>query len=124
MGIWGEGNFDSDQAYNTLGHLFQHIVSQIRVCFTFDSQESLYDDLGERQIMANIDILCTLCEHYETVLDLKLEEATKWKKDYLDTFDRTIDEYRPKPGFKEGRREVIAATFDRLSNNLVKFDED
>ncbi len=90
MSSIGPRNFDSDTAYDVLYTLFEGIINEIRQTFTLDSEESLYGDRGE-EVMANIDIILTLCNHYEAHPTLtELDEITKWKNDYLNTFDRTI----------------------------------
>jgi hypothetical protein len=121
----GPGNFDSDTAYDTLGFLLDNIADEIRQTFKLDSEKSLYGDLGEGRIMANIDIVLTLCDHYKAHPSLDdPDEIIKWKQDYLNTFDRTIEYYRPSPGFTEKRRKVIGETFDKLYQLVKEMNED
>jgi hypothetical protein len=120
MAIDGPGNFDSDGAYDTLITLLDELVKTIRTTFTLDSETSLYDDVGEYAIMANIDIILTLCEHYDAVPFMQEKEVLKWKEDYLDTFDRTRHEYNWSTDLVEKRRVVIIETFDRLHQFLKK----
>jgi hypothetical protein len=114
MGIWGYGNFERDDSLNVLGDLFEHIIQDIRETFSADSEKSLYDDFGESHIVANIDILITLFQHYRSYPSMNLEEIAKWKQDYLSTYDRTIHEYSDSIEYINQRRQVIIDTFDQL----------
>jgi hypothetical protein len=116
MGTWGTGNFESDNGLNVLAFWVNKIVDDIRAAFSHDSQNSLYDADGEGHIVANVDILATLLEAYHFYIDLELSEVSRWKSDYLNTFDRIAAKYtKPEAmGFAEKRREVIVNTFDRL----------
>jgi hypothetical protein len=111
----GSGNFDSDYAYDTLHLLLKRIADEIREAFTLDSEKSLYEFSGDC-IMANIDIFLTLCEHYEAnpYPIVSLDEISKWKEDYLATFDRTIHLYGVEAESIKKRRAVIVETFDKL----------
>ncbi len=116
MGVWGTGNFERDDSLNVLDRWIEKIREQIRETFQLEHEESLYEDFGESRIIANIDILTALLECYETYPYIELEEIKHWRKDYLETFDRTIDVYSPTPEFKKERREKIEITFDRFYN--------
>lgn len=124
MSIWGFGNFDSDDALNVLDELIIGIVKNIRETFLREADTSLYDDFGNSHIVGNIDILSTLLEKYETYPQVELEEVSRWKKDYLDTFDRTIHVYEPTAEYVIERRKVISQTFDRLYGVVEVFWED
>ena len=109
------GNFGGSAADDVLTLLLEQIVSEIRSTFKLDSEKSIYADKGEGSIMGNIDILITLCEHYQVHTTInKPEEVEKWKADYLATFDRNIGEYGIVPQSIVARRKVIVETFDRL----------
>ncbi len=121
MSVDGTGNTDRDDFYNLLAIWLQRIEQDIRHTFTFESEETLYNDEGESHIIGNVDILLTLCEHYDempvTIRDLS--EVVHWKTEYLTTFDKTIHAYAQTPGYIEKRRSVIIETFDKLYE-LVK----
>ena len=124
MGAWGDGNFERDDALNVLDEWYEQIVEGIRRTFQREHEKTLYSDYGELSIVANIDILITLFERYQSSPSLDLDEIARWKQDYLATFDRTIQQYLQAPGFAERRRKTVEATFDRLYDLLKAWYED
>ena len=124
MGVWGPGNFERDDALNVLGWWYQNLVDDIRQTFNRDHQQTLYEDYGESRIVANIDILIILVEHYESYPNLQPDEVMQWKQNYLESFERTIHSYIPASGFVEERRKIIETTFDKLKTITEQmFDE-
>ena len=123
MSVWGTGNFERDDALNTLDFLINDIVQEIKETFTFDTSDSLYDDLGEGTIVANIDIVCTLCKHYGAYVPLEANVVEKWKDDFLDAFDRTVETYNPNGDYYPLRRKIIADTFDVLIDIVREQDK-
>ncbi len=124
MAIWGPGNFERDDSLNVLEGVFEEIIEDIQRCFTFESERTLYEDFGEATIVAQIDILCTLLKHYQYVPDFGTEKIAKWKQDYLDTFDRTINQYSSSPDYIKSRRQVVENTFDEFHDIVKKAWED
>jgi hypothetical protein len=122
MGIWGTGNFDRDDALDVLASLYDHIVKEIRDTFAEDSEETIYDDLGESHIIPHIDIISTLVERYKSSPYITTEEARKWKQDYLTTFDNNIHQYSDSPEYITERREVVIETFDKLLSVIEQFN--
>jgi hypothetical protein len=126
MSAWGQDIFENDSAYGELALLLEHIVSNIRQGFTQDAEEWIYGegDAGEAQIMANIDILYTLCRHYATCPDVELSEVEMWQRQYLATFDR-ITEQRgtASSDHTPERRRYIKAAFDRLYDLIEDFED-
>jgi len=61
MGVSGPGTFDNDDAMWYLDELIQQLVKTIE--HTFEPPFNLED--GEALIMANVDILITLCQTYQ-----------------------------------------------------------
>lgn len=117
MGEWGYENFESDEALNTLAALLKDRVEIIRRTFTYQSNETLYETQGDSNIIANVDILSTLCETYNVWPDLEPSEISKWKADYLSEYDRLYDAYDKSPEdieFLANRRKVVEATFERF----------
>lgn len=115
MGIWGHNNFESDLALDVLGSLIQRIIYEIEETFTNESSDSVYGSGGEDIIMANLDILGTLLEHYHIHPDIKKEKIIDWKQNFLGTYDRITE--NPEGDdieFVNERRKIIEATFDRL----------
>lgn len=124
MSIWGTGNFERDDALNVLDRWIEKIRGQIRETFQLEHNKLLYEDFGESRIIANIDILTTLLERYDTYPYIELDEIKQWQKDYLETFDRTIDMYSPTPEFRKERRKKIEETFDRFYDIVKQILED
>jgi len=126
MGTWGYKNFECDEAYDELGYLLQHIVSNIHEGFQKDKTDSMYGDQGDSKIIANIDILCTLCEHYSTGPEIDLSKAEEWRHDYLATYDSVFVPYAQSksPEYVKKRRKEIVETFDRLYKILENLLDD
>ena len=124
MSIWGFGNFERDDALDVVDIMKTDIINKIRHTFQRPCLTTLYEDLGEAYIVANIDILSTLLENYQTYPSIELDEISRWKNEYLETFDRTIHVYDPTPEFVTKRRFVIAETFDRLYHIVDKLLQD
>ena len=123
MGTWGYGNFERDDSYDALGLLLEHIVTEIRNGFTFDSEETLFNDLGDAWIVAHIDILCTLCKHYQTYPELELSELRQWREQYLEVFDRMSNKRGASEYFVQ-RRKVVSNTFDELEKIVAELHND
>ncbi|MAU10497.1 MAG: hypothetical protein CL607_11790 [Anaerolineaceae bacterium] len=114
MGAWGYDNFECDSAYDALALLLDHLIDKIKTSFKHDT-DKLLDGEGEGQIIANIDILLTLCTHYEAYPDLMAIQVQEWKKDYLAAFDYDMNERNAtESDYAVNRRAVIAGTFDKL----------
>jgi hypothetical protein len=118
MGIWGPGNFEADDALNMLSLWIRKMIDEIRKTYTSESVDRFYDGDGDSHIIANIDIIVTLCRHYHTYPDLDLEEVETWKQQYLQTYDRIMGNLRSSHDedieFRRIRRENIVKTFDDL----------
>jgi hypothetical protein len=113
MGTWGAGNFDSDYALDFLDAEVRRHVEAIEGIFADDELFQLDED-AEAVLIPNVFILGLLCEHCRAHLPATIDVGS-WKARYLAMFDREIDGLEPAPGFKDERRFVIAATFDRLA---------
>lgn len=126
MGVWGYNNFESDAALNALAGWINQLIEKIRLTFTYDSLDSLYDRWGEASIIANVDILGTLFSEYQPYPDLQLDEVLQWKREYLATFDRIYAKFAVDSSSVEwttNRRLVVEETFDRLLAILKKIIE-
>jgi hypothetical protein len=124
MGTWGYGNFESDGALDILGMWIIKIIGQIRDGFNYGDKQSIHRH-GEAQIVANVDILKTLCEKYKSYGDLEMDEVSKWKREYLDAFDYVTGNFKDPDDieFAKKRREVIEETFDMFYNTLKEIIE-
>ena len=101
-------------------------VEAIRKAFDYDSQVTVYDNQGDAEIIARVNILAALSEHYKTAPDIEPDEISRWKQKYLETFDRLAVSPTPVELYADyinSRREVINSTFDRLYNEVVSFLE-
>jgi hypothetical protein len=113
MGTWGAGNFDSDYALDFLDTEVQRHVDAIERIFADDELFQLDED-AEAVLVPSVFILSLLCEHCRAHLPATSDVA-QWKARYLAMYDQQIDAMEATPGFKDERRFVIAATFDRLA---------
>jgi hypothetical protein len=121
MVTWGAGNFDSDGAGEYLDSLMKQMVKTIEACLSGkyimhpgDDDDDILGVCGEPMMMPSVDILALLCEHYAMPLPVTEAVVKEWKAQYLRIFDRHINRYELKPGFKVRRRRMIESTFDRL----------
>jgi hypothetical protein len=124
MGAWGTDNFERDDALNVLDWWYEKIIDDIKKTFDRDNQTTLFEDYGESRIVANLDILITLVERYQSLPNIQLQQITQWKQDYLQAFDRTIENYLSVEGFVEERRKIVEGTFDKLYTLVQQILED
>jgi len=121
MGVWGHGNFDSDDTLNVLSGWINQVIQRIREVYSYEKKD-LYTGRGEADIVANVDILGTLYDKYRIYPDLELAEVADWKREYLDTFDFVSANYNQSEAIEGAklRRPIIEATFDRLYGILTE----
>jgi hypothetical protein len=112
MGTWAEGNFDNDAALDFIGDEIDRYVGVIEAIFA-DEQRFRLDEDAEAMLMPSIEILSLLCDHCGGVLPEDLDVAA-WKARYLKIYDEHIDHLEPQGNYKQQRRAVIEATFDKL----------
>jgi hypothetical protein len=124
MGVWGYGNMESDYAMDTLGRWLNSMIDEIRNTFKLDNQDSLYERKGDARIMANIDIIVSLCQNYGTYPDLEVNEVGEWEKNYLATFDRIYGEATNTDEFVMMRRRTVVETFTNLRNRVIELHSD
>ncbi len=112
MGVYGAGNFDNDEAQDYIYKLIDKMIAQIEK--TVSSKHGMEpDEPSSFLMMCNIDLIGLIVQH----VNISLPESTtveEWKTKYLAVWEGYIDGLDPKEGFKEERRAVITATFDRL----------
>jgi hypothetical protein len=113
MGSWGNENFEDDASLDTLDDLFDSLISSIRETFKLDPIERLYDGYGDSKIIANIDILGTLYNHYRTYPALDPQEILVWKQQYLLAFDTFFQENLDDEDVLK-RRQIVKNTIHRL----------
>jgi uncharacterized protein YukE len=120
MGIWGVGNFESDNAKDVLARWIQRIIDEIQATFLIEDELELYQ-IGDGQIVANVDILETLHKHYQKYPDLAIETVQDWKDRYLKLLDKLSNEWSGDESddkFFTERKRIIQETFERLERTL------
>ena len=107
MGTWGPGNFEDDDALDTLSFWREEIERSIDAAL--GRSEFPLDGLVIQRVMADISILLALAERCSGEVPRRLDE---WQKKVLETYDgfpQSTDE-----NFRKKRRDVIAETFARF----------
>jgi hypothetical protein len=120
MGIWGVGNFESDQALNKLGEWINKIIDEIQATFLIEDDLNLIQE-SDGQIVANVDILETLHRQYRFCPDLTIETVQGWKDRYMTLVGKLSDEwsgYESEDDFSVERNRIIQETFERLERTL------
>jgi hypothetical protein len=112
MGTWGADNFASDMALDFINEQVDHYVGVMEEIFGDEGRFRLDED-AEGMLMPSVEILILLCEQCHGVLSEGVDVAG-WKARYLAMYDDQIDGLDPALDFKQERRAVIAATFDKL----------
>ncbi len=113
MGVWESGVFESDYALDVLGTWIQRIISEITEAF----KNLTEDNFDEDEILANVDILATLFDHYKIYPDLEMKEVERWKSEYLSLYDN-ISQDPDDVEYVNKRREMVTTTFDKLHHTL------
>lgn len=130
MASWGPSNFDSDSALDKLAKWCEFLLKEVE---EFYSQSGEIDDLSflrkaDGNIIPNVDIVVTLCEHYESYyIGVSSDLVKSWKDIYLRIHDRVFDasKYPSNVDLSEAcqRRCIVEDTFDRLYE-IGTHDED
>jgi hypothetical protein len=109
MGSWGPGVLQNDSALDFVGGIDDQLVAEMR---SIDRPE--FDLIDLPTVLAAAAYLSVLFENFGGGLPDDVD-VRAWARKCLDTYDREIDEYGPKPEYRIQRREVIAQTFDKLA---------
>jgi len=112
MGVWGAGNFANDAARDFVAtEVVKPMTAQLRKVVENPPLAAPAEYSSE--VLAAVEILAVVCEGVNAhPPPSQLVEACR--DVCLRGWDEGIDKLDPKPGFKEERRAVIAATFERL----------
>ena len=70
--------------------VIKHCIEKIRKCFDEHNQGADLIRYGHAEILANVDIVYTLCRHYYTFPDLEVDEVESWQKKYLEAYDALL----------------------------------
>lgn len=123
MGVWGTGNFESDAAGGVLDEVHDYLIQTIVHGLSQDLHEDLAD-FGQPPIepvfaLVAVDILATLEEQLGVVAREGLGTVKKWRTKYLAILEADTSGIGSKiPNYKERRRKVAEACFDRLEKAL------
>jgi hypothetical protein len=122
MGVWGAGNFANDAA---LDFVASAVVKPMTAQLHWVVENPALADPEEEhsfEVMAAVEILAVVCEGINAH-----PPPTQMVEDCRDVclrgWDEGIDKLHPKPGYKEERRAVTAATFDRLLKVCREWDK-
>jgi hypothetical protein len=112
MGVWGAGNFSNDAALDFVASaVVKPMTTQLRKVVEnlalADPEEHSFE------VLAAVEILAVVCEGINAYPPPS-ELVEQCRDVCLRGWDQGIDKLDPKPGYKEERRAVIAATFERL----------
>jgi hypothetical protein len=113
MGTWGPGNFDNDYAWDWLRMEVQSpLVKRIEEILA-NPTLCEWDEDGEAVLMPAVHVLILL---HEKLGGTPVEETDviRWKKTYLEVFDKTFHTAGGSSDFMAERRAVISSTFDKL----------
>lgn len=117
MGVWGAGNFDNDMAGEFLDDVTLQLVKNIEDAVALHNQNNLdLDEHFDGLVMPSIDVLVTLCTHYQVSPMVDETKIREWKSLFMSYYDVTIDQYGAKEPYKQNRRKVIDDTFDKLAD--------
>ncbi len=120
MGTWGNGNFEQDFVLDFVWEEVQQPLIKKVQSVVQDPELAGADYPESGAIVAAVEILALLSEQVNAVPP-KPDEVALWKATYLKEWDQTADEvYFRKEDVVE-RREIIAATFDRLAGLATRF---
>jgi len=125
MGAWGYKNTECDALYDHLGLLLTDLVNKVASIFETNEVNHLWDEYGNGEIIGTIDIIITLCAHYETSPEMPLLQAQMWKTKCLEAFDYDMKARGSSNSkYATNRRPVIVATFDRFIELVRQYEED
>lgn len=124
MGVTGPDNFDSDRACDFLVIDVLQPLAQMMQRVLADPESAEADDPDCDKIVAAAEILAVLCEQIDYATPPSTEFVQQCRDTFLESWDAYIDELNPAPGYKEARRAVIVATFERLLAACRAADEE
>jgi hypothetical protein len=113
MGVWGVGNFDSNQAVDYLALDVQRpLLAKIAHVMANPSLAEA-DERSSFEMMAAVEVLNLLYEHVGGTPP-QPQEVALWKEQYLRIWDGYIDQLSTDKDYKWRRRAVILASFERM----------
>jgi hypothetical protein len=122
MGTWGAGNFDNDSACDYLDSIKFQLIRVIEDCFKREDDTDLLDECGD-ELMASIEILTLLTEHYYGHNPhVEVSEARRWRDTYLRIYDNEMDDSLATLEYQVERRKVIEDTFAKLEQQARRIE--
>ncbi|WP_285565027.1 DUF4259 domain-containing protein [Streptomyces sp. RTGN2] len=117
MGTWGAGNFDSDTAADHLGDLAARLVAEVTEAMAGDPVELEPDEYWGVTVPCNLELLLLLDRQGWVGVTLPPAGVIRsWQETFLAVWERTIDGLEPDEAYKDERRKVLNATFERLAD--------
>src|SRR4051794_25154701 len=121
MGRWGPGNFDDDIARDFLNGIIARFEKVIERILAGDYPEEAMGstnlvDAGECCLVPTVEVITALHERLGSEYLPRPETVARWSQDYLERLEQALRETDPNvlTWYREERRPVIAATFNRL----------
>lgn len=112
MGVWGAGNFTNDAALDFIATaVITPMTDQLRK--VIDHPALADPEEYHFEVLAAVEILAVVCEGVNAYPPPS-QLVERCRDVCLQAWDKGIDKLDPRPGFKEERRAVITATFERL----------
>jgi hypothetical protein len=113
MGVWGAKNFGNDAACDFVQNaVVEPLTAQLRRIVDNPALADPEEDASFK-VMAAVEVLAILGETV-TAHPPPSQLVEECRDLCLRGWDEGIDKLKPKPGYKEERRAVIAGTFERL----------
>ena len=112
MGSWGTGNFQNDDALDYLGEVMHSLIGKLEEVVEHPIRAEA-DEPSNFEVMAAVEIITVLCENLNAIPP-EPDLVSKCQETFLKSWGKSIDGLDPKSGFKEERREVIVASFEKL----------
>ncbi len=109
MATFAEHNFGNDGAMEYLALLTAKLVATITEIMADPERMELEED-GESMLMPSVEVLALLCERYDA-RPPRPPTVRQWGQKYLQTYDRSINDFAYDADFKVARRKVIEHTF-------------
>ncbi len=120
MGVWGAGNFQQDYALDFVWREVQQPLLRQVEKVVADPACAEADDPESGPIMAAVELLAVLTEQVNAAPPSP-EQVAHWQDTFLPAWDRTSGVVYFRADDVAARREVIIATFARLTALAAKW---
>jgi predicted ABC-type exoprotein transport system permease subunit len=122
MGTWGPGNMENDDAGAFLDALIESLTQTIMAYLDLElmSKQGYWERYAVGKLLPAMDIVITLCKHYDAAFQVEEEIVKDWKERFLKFFDQLTNVYSEDHSKK--RREIIIETLEKLHTLSVEFN--